>query len=200
MTKPPNLSSLRQMYTDTLVWVDEAHNVALSANQLVNRKFHAKEETYWALYKLFHEVDHMKIVLSTATPMLNEANEIISLVNLLRPETGRPPADWNWRDTDDATFKARFPEAAELGFDRKTERWSAVVPHFVGQTSPTVDVGRLTPEDMEQHFRGLFVYSRQDPVGVSIRYVGKPGKVNPKDEASKRSLAGNTTGYVKVPK
>lgn len=134
---------------------------------------------------LFHGVENMKVVLSTATPMLNDAGEIVSLVNLLRPLNGHPPPDWNWRDTDDATFTFRFPGVAERGLSRQAANWADVCRHFVGQMNPRYDVDDLSNEDLEQHFRGLFAYSRRDPVGVSIVYVGMPGMVtSPAFEAS----------------
>ncbi len=197
-TSPPNLSALRKRFSDSLVWLDEAHNVALSPSQLITRKSHVKEETYWALHALFHRVTGMKVVISTATPMLNDAGEMISLVNLLRTEDGAPPADWNWRMTDDETFAFRFPEATRSGLDRKTCVSRDLDGLFVGQMNPRKDIGSMTDEHHEQHFRGLFVYSRQDPVGVSVKFEGTPGKVDMSDEVSKRSLPGKRQGRMKL--
>ncbi len=193
-SRTPNVFALRQRFADTLLWIDEAHNIALSANQLLNRKHHVKEDTYWAIHRLCHEVEKMKIVLTTATPMLNDAAEMISLVNLLRPEDGRPPHNWDWRETDDETFAFRFPEAAERNIDRKVASWSSVVPHFIGQMNPRLDIKTMDLSHLEQHFRGIFVYSRQDAVGVKVTYVGQPGRVNLDDEVSKKSLPGKMRG------
>lgn len=185
---PPNLFNMREFFSDSLVWVDEAHNVALPSGALVNRSSVVKEETYWAFHKLFHEVDRIKVVLSTATPMLNEAGEIMSLINLLRPADSRPPQDWDWRRTDDATFAFRFPGAVERGLRKSTATCSEVSQYFVGQMNPRIDVNKLTLDDLENHFRGLFVYSRQDPVGVEVVYVGTISKANQNDPVSSSIL------------
>ena len=73
---PPNMHALKSKFMNSVVWVDEAHNVALTPVQLVNKKSRVKEDTYWTLHKLFHCIERMTIILSTTTPMLNQAGEI----------------------------------------------------------------------------------------------------------------------------
>lgn len=183
-TDKPNMQAMRSRFKDTLVWVDEAHNVAISPSELSHSKATVKHDTYWALHTLFHEAEGLKIVLSTATPMLNDAGEIVSLVNLLRPEDGKPPRDWDWMRTDDETFKFRFP-----GISRSPKLdVSTAAKEFVGGMNPAVLLTTMETADLAIHFRGLFAYSRQDPVGVSVEYQGSVGKVNMDDCASVRSL------------
>lgn len=196
MSASVEVQLMKKTFSDTMIWVDEAHNVALTQTQLINRTSHVKEETYWTLHKLFHMVERMKIVLSSATPMLNHAGEIVSLVNLLRPENGKPPPNWNWRNTDKATFDFRF-NTKNSRLDRHRSSWSSCVPHYVGQMNPRVNVLSLTDKELEQHFRGLFMYSRQDPVGVNVKYVGDVGKVNLNDVTSKNCLPGKRFGSIK---
>lgn len=191
-----HLHTLKKDFSDTLVWVDEVHNIALTPNQLNRRdETKAKDATYWILHRLFHEVERMTIVLSSATPMLNNAGEIVSIVNLLRPENGKPPSNWNWRTTDPATFEFRF-NAAEAGLNRSESSLGSVVPRFVGQMNPQVDVLSLSDRELEQHLRGIVMYSRQDPVGVNIKWMGDVGKVNLKDKSSVHSLPGMTHGKI----
>ena len=132
-----NMHALKSKFMNTVVWVDEAHNIALNQSQLITKKSTVKEDTYWTLHKLFHSVERMKVVLSTATPMLNHAGEIMSLVNLLRPEDKFPPSNWNWRATDDSTFQFRFNTKSNH-LNRTTSPASSVVPCFVGQMNPKV--------------------------------------------------------------
>ena len=196
-TSPPKMQALVKEFSDTVLWVDEAHNVALKQSQLSNRKSTEKEDTYWSLHKLAHSAERMVLILSTATPMLNQAGEIVSLVNLLRNEDGAPPCDWNWRVTDDDTFEFRF-DAAEHQLSKRHSPSRKVIPHFVGQMSHKVDVLSLSERQLEHHFRGLFMYSRQDPVGVKVNYVGQVGQVNQRDQVSRSSLPGKRSGNMKL--
>ncbi len=114
---PPNLDALRDHFTNTFIWVDEAHNVSITPEMRNSKE--EKVRNYKVLHKLFHTAANLKVVLSTATPMINKASELISLVNLLHPEDRCPPKDWNWRHCDLDTFRFRFPGLADIAGEHR---------------------------------------------------------------------------------
>lgn len=73
---------LRSSYSRTIIFVDEAHNLNVTTR---GDKEKTKGDTYKTLHRLFHLVEGCKIILATATPMINEVAEIKPLMNLLLP-------------------------------------------------------------------------------------------------------------------
>ena len=108
-----------------------------------------KEAQYVQLWRLFHIARNIKVVLATATPMVNDSAEIKDLLNLLLPAK-----------TDD------FPE-----FDRKiTTR--ELGPLFA--ISPETKIEDLSDEELEFYFRGIVSYVRRLDTGADIEYQGIP--------------------------
>lgn len=99
-------------FSGCIFFVDEAHNLSedLTVNQ---RKKETNEDNkeeqeqeiqkrnnYNILWKLFHTVKRCKIILGTATPMINEVNEIAPIMNLILPmDQQMPVGKWNYENT-----------------------------------------------------------------------------------------------------
>jgi hypothetical protein len=105
-----NDEQLAEKYSGCIFFVDEAHNLS-EDRSIKNRKFEVKEENsedtekeiekkqqYDVLWKIFHLVKRSKIILGTATPMINEVNEIAPLMNLLLPIDQQMPIGWDYEN------------------------------------------------------------------------------------------------------
>lgn len=104
---------IKQEYSSTLFIIDEAHNLHPDPNERVvasnenddederTRALTEREEkkrTYQQLFRIFHIIERSKIMLLTATPMINDVYEISSLMNLILPIQNQIPHDPNILD------------------------------------------------------------------------------------------------------
>jgi len=108
-----------------------------------------KESIYVQFWRLFHVARNIKVVLATATPMVNDSSEIKDLLNLLLPAR-----------TED------YPK-----FDRKLTT-SELGPLFA--ISPDTKIEDMSEEELEYYFRGLVSYVRRLDTGADIEYQGIP--------------------------
>lgn len=86
-------AALTEAYSDTIFWIDEAHNL------LVDQDFKTpteKQQTFTQIWRIFHLVQRSKRIISTATPMINDENEIGSLMNLILPVYQQFPTKYNF--------------------------------------------------------------------------------------------------------
>lgn len=102
-----NDQELKDQYSGSLFIIDEAHNLHSSdepdfggttdtetattqpteklAIKSTKKQRINKKDVWNAFFRLFHVVDRCKVILLTATPMVNSVNEIVSLMNLILP-------------------------------------------------------------------------------------------------------------------
>jgi hypothetical protein len=118
---PLDNEEILRKFNDTIIFVDEVHNLRggnplltetteqrekeiadIEREELKREKTEAEmlNETYQALYRIFHLVPRCKIVLASATPMINSADEIAPIMNLILPENMPFPL----RNLDKATL------------------------------------------------------------------------------------------------
>ena len=76
--------AMRREFSDRLIIIDEAHNLRNPSDK------EGKKQISSALMSLLSVTTNIKLVLMTATPMFNDAGEIISLLNLLLANDKRP--------------------------------------------------------------------------------------------------------------
>lgn len=85
---------IKKIYSDCVFIIDEAHNLNSwtgpneeggegGGGEIMNKKDIIA--TYKYLHKVLHLAERIKIIIMTATPMSNEANEISKLLNLVLP-------------------------------------------------------------------------------------------------------------------
>lgn len=99
---------LAEEYSGCIFFIDEAHNLSEDRSVKERKKENDEENDeevkieeekktqYQVLWKLFHLVKRSKIILGTATPMINEVKEIAPLMNLLLPSDQQMPIDWDY--------------------------------------------------------------------------------------------------------
>lgn len=128
--------AINEKYSDCIFFVDEAHNLnedrSLRSTKEENaeeididdsEKGKEKDKYYKILWKLFHRVKRSKVILATATPMINEVEEIAPLMNLILPEDMQMPLTWDYNkvtlDQLEPFFRGRisYVRALETGVD-----------------------------------------------------------------------------------
>lgn len=108
---------LRQEYPGTIFIIDEAHNLKNSdegyekVDKNTGNIIHMKKVKrggiekeviveqrliYNQLHRVFHILSHRKVMLLTATPMINDVSELTSLLNLLLPSNMQLPLELDW--------------------------------------------------------------------------------------------------------
>lgn len=77
-------------------FIDEAHNLR---SEELQRKGYGRmnmEEIYNIIWKVLHIVEGCKIVVGTATPLINDIKEIVKLMNLILPENNQMNENWDY--------------------------------------------------------------------------------------------------------
>lgn len=73
---------IREALNDTLIFVDEVQNLRPDAT-ITNKE--EQRRNYATLHHIFHIIERSKIILASATPMVDSANEIAAVMNLILP-------------------------------------------------------------------------------------------------------------------
>jgi len=76
--------ALRKYFSDTLIIIDEVHNIRHTA-------LNPKKRVAINLLKVVQAAQNLKLLFLSATPMYNSHDEIIWLLNILNINDGRPP-------------------------------------------------------------------------------------------------------------
>jgi len=91
-------SKLNKNFSNRLVIIDEIHNVKIADE---NKDKRAASE----IMKLVKNVNSLRLLLLSATPMYNSYKEIIWLINLMNINDNRPPMEISDVFTSDGSFK-----------------------------------------------------------------------------------------------
>ena len=187
-------SNMWSAWEDGLIWFDEVHNITNCNSSAKNNN---EKESYKSYHALLHGLKRCKIVLSTATPMINSPAEMVQLLNLVAPQNGRPPPDWDWTVTDMHTFQTRFPSVPlvaqrALAESKVYKDWTCtkVKKYFKGQVTKSmitklvalhscVPPSSGAPADQavaaaDVYMRGLFFYTRKSKCDLQLIDVGNP--------------------------
>jgi hypothetical protein len=89
---------LQKHFNNRLVIIDEVHNIRISDDNKNKR-------TALELFKLVQNVNNLRLLLLSATPMYNSYKEIIWLINLMNLNDGRPTIDVKDVFNNDGMFK-----------------------------------------------------------------------------------------------
>lgn len=81
---------IEQIFSDTLFFLDEAHRMR---NYGENK---TDDNIYDYLWRLLHIAKRIKIVVASATPLVNSPNDFVPLVNLLLDENNQLPVTWDY--------------------------------------------------------------------------------------------------------
>ena len=103
-----NSDQIEEHYSDSIFFLDEAHwfrNTGDSKSSTGTSK-KEKEEVYDYFWKIFHTAKRIKVIIATATPMINSTNDFVPLINLLLPADRQLP---NYVDYDRVTLSQLEP-------------------------------------------------------------------------------------------
>ena len=132
---------LKDMYNGTFFIIDEAQKLRTGTTEDNDQQEQFK--TYNTLWKLFHIIQRSKIMLLTATPMVDTVNEIAPLMNLILP------------------LKSKHIMPLAPNNDK-----------YNGQLPLNIDYNNVTLEQMEPYFRGKISYVRELETGAIPQYIG----------------------------
>ncbi len=114
-------------YSDCLIVVDEIHNLRTDPAAGLNET--ETKLIYKVLWRIFHRMKRSKVILASATPMINNAREIGPHFNLILPENQQIPVDF---DYDRATLEDLEPYfRGRISYVRELE--TGAVPIFIGE-------------------------------------------------------------------
>jgi hypothetical protein len=94
---------IRKEFSNCLFFADEIHNLRNVEGDFADMKEEDLESSiinYASLYKVLHTANNIKVMLATATPMINAPADLVPTLNLLLPEDqrikdGTDFATWN---------------------------------------------------------------------------------------------------------
>ena len=119
---------IKKQYSGCLFIVDEAHNLR---NDGITREDELAR-IYETIHRIFHVVDRKKIIVATATPMINDVKEIAKMMNLILPSDHQMPLDWDYKkvtlDQMEPYFRGRVSYIRNLD--------TGVVPTYMGDYIP----------------------------------------------------------------
>ncbi|CAH6418575.1 VV D6-like helicase [uncultured virus] len=86
-------------FSGCLFLVDEAHNLRNNRDEEDDDVSNNEQSTqvYNILWRVFHLIKRSKVIVSTATPMINDVSEIPRIANLILPADQQMPLDWDYK-------------------------------------------------------------------------------------------------------
>lgn len=76
--------AIRKRYSNTLIIVDEAHNLRIQTN-VSKQTVEESRGRYNAFHRFFHVIENRKILLLTGTPIIDRGGELAGILNLILP-------------------------------------------------------------------------------------------------------------------
>lgn len=106
---------IKEIYSGSMFIVDEAQNLHVDPT---GGEEEQQRRIYDQLWRVFHVVERSKVMLLTATPMINEVNEIAPIMNLILPLNQQLPLDGNYAavtlDQIEPYFRGKISFVREL--------------------------------------------------------------------------------------
>ena len=132
------VNAIKREFSNTLLVIDEVHNIRNTENEKRLRR------TTQNMLDLVKYAENMKILLLTATPMFNDAKEIIWLINLLNLNDKRFPVEIN--DIFDSNNQLlRDSDGNEIGKELLIRKLIGYVSYVSGE-NPFTFPYRIWPE------------------------------------------------------
>ena len=131
-------ATVRDLYSNTLIFFDEVHNIRV--DNLDNKKKKKKQKkrfteeirkkrmVYDQIYRVFHLPRNVKRIIATATPMINDVREIGPIMNLILPENVQFPCDFPYETATLEDFEPYF--RGRISYVRSLD--TGIVIHKVG--------------------------------------------------------------------
>lgn len=141
-------------FSDTIFWIDEAHNLLVDPDATTTLS--EKQHTYHTIWRVLHLIRRSKIIISTATPMINEDVEIGSLMNLILPVNGILPEGYSVRNAPPNDIRVFFPN---LPFNYETVTFADIFPLLqaivINKNSDIPNIDRFNVRELSPYIREL---------------------------------------------
>jgi len=142
-----NKMRLAEYFGDTIFWIDEGHNLNIEPGK--TKTYKTKLLVYETLWKIFHYAPRCKRIISSATPAINKIEELAFILNLILPEDGILPSNFDYQNATDNDLLVFFPG---LSSDKaRSMSPEEISPFFRGQiyvSVPKIKDG--SPDDDEE--------------------------------------------------
>lgn len=147
---------LRNRYSNTIVIIDEAHNLRIQSNTS-KKNVESSKGRYKAFHRFLHLIINSKIVLLTGTPMYDRIGELPGLMNLILPLDKQLPIG--------KKFSNEYLRKSNSGL-RKLKNEKALFKYLIGKVSYIREGGDFPRrEDLGKHVWTEFL--RTENVTVS---------------------------------
>ena len=133
-------NKLQKYFGERLIIIDEIHNIRYSddnSNKLVATELH----------KLVTNVDNMKLILMSATPIFNDYKEIIFLINILNLNDKRSTIEVDDVFNKDGSFKVTV-DGVEIGKQLLIRKLNGYISYVKGD-NPFIFPYRILPNDFD---------------------------------------------------
>jgi len=171
-------ATIRDLYSNTLIFFDEVHNIRVDNIDKTKRKrkksiseeIRKKKIVYDQLYRVFHIPNNIKRVIATATPMINDVREIGPLMNLILPKNIQFPPDFPYEtatlDDYEPYFRGRISYVRSLDTGIKISKVGIPVNkipeyEYEGDFDPQI---KVFPNYMSE-FQNAAYINAANPVG-----------------------------------
>lgn len=165
--------------SDSIFWVDEAHYLISDLDKDaddVKDVTWGKDKMLAMMDRIFHTAKRCKIILSTATPMVNKVTSMTKLMNLILPRV--MPIDMDYINQTDVYIRQLFPDfpVDTTGKPLSREGWSHqdMAALYRGQIPEDFKWEQATIQMVEPYFRGRIGYIRALDTGATPVYMTNP--------------------------
>jgi len=117
---------LEDEFSGVMFFVDEIHNLRNDSDSNENN---TNIKVYNFLHKLFHIIKRSKVVLASATPMINNSNEIAKIMNLLLPLDNQIPSNIDYSNISLQEIEPYF--RGKISYVRELD--TGAVPSYQGE-------------------------------------------------------------------
>jgi hypothetical protein len=181
MLKKQKIRSIRKVFSDRLIVIDEVHNIRDSEEK--NKK------VVLNLTKIVKYSDNLKLLLLSATPMFNSNKEIIWLLNLMNLNDKRSTIDYE--EVFDENRNLKIVDGNEIGKELLIRKSRGYVSYVRGD-NPYTFPHKIYPEDfnikksikneLENPYpkKTLLNKSIENPIELLDLYIDKIGEYQDK--------------------
>jgi hypothetical protein len=134
---------LKNLFNNRLIIIDEIHNIRISDD---NQNKRVAQE----LYKLVKNVDHLRLLLLSATPMYNNYKEIIWLINLMNINDKRSTIEIKDIFNSDGSFKIN-DQGQEIGREILARKATGYIS-FVRGENPYTFPYKIWPNEFAKEY------------------------------------------------
>lgn len=203
-------STIKEQYSNAIIVIDEVHNLRLKPTEKQNEGINI----YKQFHRLCHGINNAKIILMSATPMKDSADEIASVINLILPLSSQLPEGANFHkvmfDSKNMLKQnsiAKFKEIIRGRTSYLKSMPSTVIKEFVGTTLGKLKHMIVYPVEMSkfqsEYYSSAYISDMTGESGVYLNsrqaslFVfpdGSYGKSGFKDESNVRALLNKFIG------